>query len=73
MKCPNIEDLDYLEKKIFKHLWNNVSIDISIRNRNKLEEEMYRQFSISIAKLYRKFANNMIKEILDFAVEEQEQ
>ena len=68
-KYPKCDDLDNLEQKILKYLWVNVSVDMSIRYREKLEEEMYRKFAIAVTKMYRKMSNKIVDVLINTAGE----
>lgn len=68
-KYPKCDDLDNLEQKILKYLWVNVSVDMSIRNREKLEEEMYRKFAVAFTKMYRKMSNKIVDVLINTAEE----
>ena len=65
-KYPKVEDLNELERRVLKYFWNNVSVNMAIRNRECLEQEMYRKFAIATADMYRKLANGIVDEILKF-------
>lgn len=68
-KYPKCDDLDTLEQKILKYLWVNVSVDMSIRNREKLEEEMYRKFAVGCTKIYREMSNKIVDVLINTAGE----
>lgn len=68
-KYPRYDDLDSVEQKFLKYLWVNVSVDMSIRNREKLEQEMYRKFAVAFTEIYRKMSNEIIDVLLNTAEE----
>lgn len=68
-KYPKCDDLDKLEQKILKYLWANVSVNMSIRNREKLEEEMYRKFAVAFTEMYREMSNKIVDVLINTAVE----
>lgn len=65
-KYPTENGLDELERKIMKYLWNNVNIDLSMRNKEKLECIMYQTFSMVIAKMFRDYAKKLVMGMIDF-------
>jgi hypothetical protein len=72
-KYPKDDDLDTFERDVLKYLWNNVSIDMSIRNRSTLEQEIYRKFAKAFSDKYRKIGNKILDALLEFSTQELKQ
>lgn len=69
---PKDDDLDTFERKVLKYLYNNVSVDMSIRYRKTLEQQMYREFTKAFVKMYRNMSNKIVDALLEFSTEELE-
>lgn len=69
---PKDDDLDTFERKVLKYLYNNVSVDMSIKYRNTLEQQMYREFTKAFVKMYRNMSNKIVDALLEFSTEESE-
>lgn len=53
MSYPDTTNYDGLEKSICKYFWNKVSVNLSEKDRDKLEADMYDKFSKAAAEYVR--------------------